>query len=57
MAYSAIAKLYADKCENRGLNFNSVPKSKQKEVQAIIIEDGYEIIKDGTVVKIEEVTE
>lgn len=54
MAYSAIAKLYADKCENRGLNFNSVPKSKQKEVKAIIEEDGYIILEDGSVVKAEE---
>lgn len=57
MKVTAIGKLYADKCENRGLNFYSVPKSKQDEVRYIIENDGYEILDDGTVVEVVDAAE
>lgn len=46
---SAIAKIYANACEYKGKNFNSVPASKQAEVREIIEADGFVILDDGTV--------
>lgn len=50
---SSISKLYAKKCEE-GRNFYTVPKKNQPEVREIIEGDGYIILEDGTVVKLDE---
>lgn len=46
-----MVKVYARSCEADGKNFFTVPKSLQAKVKAQIIEDGYVILEDGTVVK------
>ena len=46
-----IAKIYATSCERDGKNFFSVPVRLQDKVKEIIENDGYEILKDGTVIK------
>lgn len=48
-----MVKIYARSCEKDGKNFNTVPKSMQTKVKAQIEADGYEILKDGTVVPVE----
>lgn len=48
---SAISRIYATTCEKQGRNFNTVPEEIKEEVKAIIINDGYIINEDGTVVK------
>lgn len=45
----AIARIYANACEHKGKNFNSVPKSISDDVAALIEEDGFIINPDGTV--------
>lgn len=46
-----MARIYADACEKRGKNFNTVPKTIADEVKALIKADGYTINSDGTVTK------
>lgn len=48
-----MAKIYARSCERDGKNFYTVPEKLQDDVRAIIEADGYEILEDGTVVKVE----
>lgn len=55
MAASAIAKLWADRLESGKINnFYKVPPKLQSNVLAILTEDGYEVMEDGTVVKVAE---
>lgn len=46
-----MAKLYARKCEQDGLNFNDIPGKWQYATRQIIESDGYVINADGTVTK------
>lgn len=49
---SAVARLWADRLESGKIdNFNKVPSKLRSDVRAMIYEDGYEILPDGTVVK------
>ena len=48
-----MARIYATACEKDGKNFNTVPAKLQSQVRALIEADGYEILQDGTVVKLE----
>lgn len=48
-----MVKVYARSCEADGKNFFTVPKSLQAKVKAQIELDGYEVLDDGSVVKIE----
>lgn len=48
---SALAKNAAKLCEKGRKNFNDVHDSLKDEVREILKEDGYKIMKDGTVVK------
>lgn len=48
----AVARLWADRLESGKIdNFNKVPTKLQDDVRALLEEDGYEILDDGTVVK------
>lgn len=47
-----MARIYANKCEYEGLNFNKVPNVQKAKVKKLIEEDGYVIKSDGTVVKV-----
>ena len=49
-----MVRVYARSCEADGKNFNTVPKSLQAKVKAQIEADGYTILEDGTVVKVED---
>ena len=49
-----MARIYANKCELEGKNFNTVPKKIANDVRALIEADGYVILEDGTVVPAEE---
>lgn len=47
-----MVKVYATSCERDGKNFFTVPKSLQAKVKTQIEADGYEVLDDGTVVKV-----
>ena len=49
-----MAKVYASSCEKGLKLFTQVPAKLQAEVRAIVEADGYEILDDGRVVKVEE---
>lgn len=49
-----MAKVYSRLCEKGEKNFYDVPKKLQNDVKAIIEEDGYTILEDGSVVKVED---
>ena len=45
-----MARIYATSCEKDGKNFFTVPVRLQVQVRAIIENDGYIIMEDGTVI-------
>jgi len=46
-----MAKFYARRCEQNGVNFNSVPAKWKDATRDIIEADGYTINADGSVTK------